>query len=99
MLSGDFVAGFHVEEGKVGVHELFLGTQFLRFVAFGDGRLEIAETIVGHAERELGLEILRVLREDGLQLLRGRGKIALAEVEHGVVVVFLQCQCQVNVNR
>jgi hypothetical protein len=65
MFSGLFVAGLHVEQRKVRVNELFLGSELLGFVTFGDGGGKIAFAIERHAERELRVEMRRISREDG----------------------------------
>lgn len=91
MLGGLFVAGLHVEQREVRVNELFLGSELLGFMAFGDGGAEIAFAIVRHAEGELRVEMRRISREDGAQFLDAGVVIALAEGEHGVVVLFLRC--------
>ena len=90
MFGGGFVAGFHVEQREVGVDELFAGFHFFGFVAFGDGGSVIAFAIVGHAERELGVEMVGVGGEDGFELFDGAVVIGRAEIEHGVVVLVLE---------
>ena len=73
------------------MNELFLGLEFLGFVAFGNGCSEIAFAIMRHAEGELCVEMDRISREDGAQLGDAAVVIAAAEIEHGVVVLFLRC--------
>ncbi len=90
MFRSHFVAGFHVEEREVRVDELFFWAQLFGFVTFGDGGGKIALPIIRHPERELSVEIHGVLREHGFQLGDGAVKFATAEIEHRVVVLFLQ---------
>lgn len=89
MFGGFFVAGFHVEEGKIGVNELLVGLEIFGFVTFGDGAGEIAFAIMRHAERKLGVKVRRILSEDLLELGDGAIELPLREVEHGIVVEFL----------
>ncbi len=70
--------------------ELFVRAELLGLVTFGDGGGEIALPIQSHADRKLGVEVLRVLGENGTEGFNGVGIIALAEGEHRVVVTFLK---------
>ena len=90
MFGGDFVAGTHVEEGKIGMDELFVGPEFFGLLAFGDGGGKIAQAVVGHAEGELRIEVVGVLGEHVLQLVHSDGEFTPAEGEHGGIVLFLQ---------
>ncbi len=99
MLGEAFVAGFHVEQREVGMHELFAGFHFFGFAAFGDGGGVIAFAIVGHAEGELGIEMVRIGGENGFELFDSAVVFGRAEIEHGVVVLFLRrhsCASKVN---
>ena len=62
-------------------------------VAFGDCGREIALAVKRHAERELRVELRRVLREHVFQFHNRDGEITPAEIEHRVVVLFLQSHC------
>ena len=90
MFGGDLVAGTHVEEGKIGVDELFVGPEFFGLEAFGNGGGKIAQAVMGHAEGELRIEVVGVLGEHELQLVHGAGEFTPAEGEHGGIVLFLQ---------
>ena len=48
MFRGRFVAVLHIKEGKIGMNELLVGTQFLRFVPLFNSPREIALTIISH---------------------------------------------------
>lgn len=86
MFGGFFVAGLHVEEGKIGVNELLVRFEFFGFVSFGNGRGEVAFAIMGHAEGKLGIKVRGILREDLLEFGDGGVELPLREVEHGIVV-------------
>ena len=90
MFGGLLVTGLHVEEGEVGVNELFGRPKFLRLVALGDGAGKVALAVVGAAEGKLGIEVGGVLREDGGELLDGPIELAHAELQHGIVVSVLE---------
>jgi hydroxymethylpyrimidine pyrophosphatase-like HAD family hydrolase len=89
MLSGLFISGLHVKERKIGVNQLFVREKLLRFVPFFDGAGVIAFAVVSHAERELGVEVLRVVAEELLEFLDGAVVIGPAEIEHGVIVSYI----------
>ena len=90
MLGGLLVAGPHVEEREVGVHELLVRAKLFRLVALGDGGGEIALATVSHAERELRIEVRGVGGQHGAQAGDGGGVVPLAESEHRVVVLSLE---------
>lgn len=90
MFGGCLVACLHVGAGQIGVDELVVGFEFFGFMAFGDGGGVIALGIIRAAEGELGVEIIRVLREDFAQLLNCAFDIAGAEFKHGVVELVLK---------
>ena len=90
MLGGLFVASFHIKERQIRVNKLVVRPHLLGLVAFGNGRGVIPFSIVGHAKRELRIEMLRVLSKDRFILLDGRVVVRLAEFEHGVIVFFLK---------
>src|SRR5437867_12844554 len=62
-------------------------------MAFGNRRRVLSFGIVSSAQRELGVKILRVLRENGFEFLNGSIRVAGAEIEHGIVVCVLQVHC------
>jgi len=82
MLGDGFIAGFHVEQREVGVHELFLRLESLGFVPFGNGGRVISLAIPGHPEGKLRLEMIGVRDQQFLQLRDGRIIVGLAEVEN-----------------
>lgn len=69
--------------------ELFFGAELFGFVTFGDRGGKIAFAIVGHAERELGVEMRRVGGENRFQPGDRAVEISGAEIEHRVIVLFL----------
>ena len=81
------VAGFHVEQGEVRMDELLARAQFFGLMAFGNGRGKVAFAIKAHSQGELRVEMLRLLRQNGLQFPDGAVKFAAAEIEHGIVVL------------
>ena len=89
MFGGLFVARLHIEQGQIGVDELFVRPEFLGLVPFGDGGRIIAFAVVGHAESQLGIEMGRICGKDRPELRDGGIVIAIAEVEHRIVVLFL----------
>lgn len=86
MFGGLFVAGLHVEQGEVGVDQLFMGPEFFGFMAFGDGAGEFTFAVPGHAERQAGVELVGVLGENGFELGDRAVELFRREVEHGIVV-------------
>ena len=84
-----FVSGLHVKEGKVRVNELFVRSQLLSLVTFGDGSGIISFAIIGHAKRQLRVKMSRLLSEYFLQPGNRAVVIARAEIIHRVVVLFL----------
>ena len=51
---------------------------------------EIALPIIRHAQRKLRVKMRRVLGQNRTQLRNGRGEVALAEIKHRVVVLWLK---------
>lgn len=90
VLGGHFVPGAHVEEREVRVDELLVRPHLLGLVPLGDGGGEVALAAIGHAERELGIEVRGVGGQHGAEAGDGGVVIALAESEHGVVELGLK---------
>lgn len=90
MLGCLFVAAFHIEQREVGVDELLVGTKFLRLVPLCNRRHIVSLAIIGHAERELRVEVRRVFCKNRFQLGNRSGEIARAEIEHRVVILLVQ---------
>ena len=90
MFGGFLVARLHVEEREIRMDELFLGLELLGFVTLCDGGGKISFAIKCHAERELCVEMRWLNREDGVQSGDGIIKVAVAESEHRVVILFLK---------
>ena len=86
MFGGLFVAGLHIEEGEIGVNELFVRLELFRFVTFGNGARKVPFAVVGHAEGELGVKVRGILGEDLLEFRDGGIELPLREVKHGIVV-------------
>src|SRR4051812_31422736 len=89
MLGCLFVPGFHVEKRQVRVYQLFLGAKLFRFVTLLNGPGIVAFAVIGHAKGELGIKVVRVLCQNGLQLGDGRIVFSRGEIEHCIVVLFL----------
>jgi len=89
-LGGHFVAGLHVKERQIRVNELFLRAQFLGLVAFGDGSGVITLSIIRHAQRELRVEMVRLLRQNVFQSGDRSVVVAGAESKHRIIVLFLR---------
>src|SRR2546427_5166152 len=60
MFGGLFVARLRIKQREVGVNELLFWPKLLGFMALGNGGLVIAFPIIGHAQRELCVEVRRV---------------------------------------
>lgn len=73
--------------------ELFPGLELLGFVTVDDGGGKITFAIERHTERELRVEMCWFNCEDGVQPGDGIIKLAVAESEHRVVVLFLEIFC------
>jgi HAD superfamily hydrolase (TIGR01484 family) len=86
------VSGLHVKERQVGVHQLFVRLKAFGFVAFGDSGGVISFAIKCHAQCELGLEVIRLFRQNSPELRDGVVVLASAEVEHRVIVSILKCR-------
>ena len=72
------------------MNQLLLGSQRLRFVPLGNRRRKIPSPVMRHAQGELGVKVSRVRRQHRPQAANGAGKLTPAEIEHRVVVAFLQ---------
>lgn len=90
MLGLCFVACLQVKQRQIGVNELVFGLELFGFVALGDGSGVIASAIIRHPERQTRVEVLRLFRQERLQLANGLIIIGLAEVEHRVIVLLLR---------
>ena len=90
VFGGLFVARLHIEKGEIGVDELFVRPEFLGLVPFGDGGRIIAFAVVSHADGQLGVEMGRVCAKDRPELCDGGIVVARGEVEHRIVVLFLE---------
>lgn len=92
VLGGGLVARFHVSAGKIGVRELIVRPELLGFVAFVDGPGIVTLGEISAAERELGIEVYRIGRENGLQHLNRSIGVPEAEFKHRVVVLILKAR-------
>ncbi len=93
---GQLVAGFHIEQRKIGVDKLFLRAKFFGFMPLGNGDGKIACTIKRHAERELRIEMVRINRQYRFEFDNGVFKFTPAEIEHRIVVLFLQIHALIH---
>lgn len=64
MFGGFLVAAFHIEEGEIGMNELFFGRQFFSFVTLKDGAGIIAFSVISHSQGELGIKVGGIGGED-----------------------------------
>ena len=87
---GLLVARLHIKQGQIGVDKLFVRPEFLGLVPFGDGGRIIAFAAVSHADGKLGVKMGRVCGKECPELCDGGIVIARAEIEHRVVVLFLE---------
>src|SRR5437764_15465835 len=74
----------------MGVYVLFVRPDYLCFVPLGNGGVIIAFAVVSHSDGKLGVEMVRVCGKDRPELRDGGIVIATAEVEHRIVVLFLE---------
>ncbi len=71
------------------MHHLIVGPHFLRLVAFADRRRVISFCKKGRPQRELRIEVIRRIGEDGLQPFNRSVRFPAAELEHRLVKFFL----------
>ena len=72
------------------MRELLFRAHLLGFVSLLDRSRVVAQPVIRHAERKLRVEVFRVLLEQSLELGYRADKIALAKVEHRIVISFLR---------
>lgn len=89
-LCRDLVACLQVEQGEIGVHELFVRAEFLGKMPFLDGALVVPQTAKGHPQGKARVEIGRGLGKDVPEELHGATEIAPTKGEHGVIVAVLE---------
>ena len=63
VFGGLFVAGPHVEEGEVGVDELFVRAELLGSVAFDDGFGIATLSVQSQGKRQQGVEVIGVCNQ------------------------------------
>lgn len=93
MLRSFLVARLHVKEREVGVDELLPGFQLLGSVTLGNRRCIITFAIKRHTQGKLCVEIRRIVGQEATQFRYRLVKLSLAEIEHGLVVLFLNVHC------
>jgi hypothetical protein len=89
MLGLLLVPGLHIEERQVRVHQWLLRAESFCLVPFFNRLREVTFPVVSHAHGQLCLIVLWLLFEQPPQALNRPIIVALAEGEHGVVVLFL----------
>jgi len=72
------------------MNELFARTQLFRLVAFGNGGFIIAFAIKSHAQGKLRVKVRGVSGQDRSKLGDSTVEVAAAEIEHRVIILFLQ---------
>ena len=90
MLGRFLVARLHVGAGEIRMDQLIVRFHFFGLVPFGDGGGVIAFGVISAAQGQLRVEILRIVRQDGAKPLNGAVHVPRAELEHGVIKLFLQ---------
>ena len=90
MLRFGFIAGLLIEERKIRVDLLFGGAHLLGLVTFGDGPGIITFAVEGHAEPELGIEMVGIVAQDGFEFRNGIIELALSELVGRFVISVLQ---------
>lgn len=90
MLGFGFVTQLEVEKRQVRMHQLLFGPQRLGLVALSHRRGVIALAAQGHSQGKLGVEVLRILRQDFLESSNGTVEVPGAEGEHRFVVTFVR---------
>jgi len=85
-----FVPCFQIEKGKIGMNQLLMRFEPLGLMAFRDRCLVISFAAKRHPQGKLRIKVVRVCRQDVLQLLYCLFVIAPAEGEHRVVVMILK---------
>ena len=100
VFGGLLVARLHVEQGQIGVDELFVRPEFLGLVPFGDGRGVILLAVISHADGKLSVEMGRVCGQDRPELSNGEIVIARdisnpsggQSAHHAICIVQRVCQ-------